>query len=176
MSRHAKLLVSSIGWCAIGLAIVLWMQAPGEAEPQNAAKSTASPASAEDATPPEVQAFGKAEEVKYSWGWIRWLMSSKIDPEAEMTFGIVYVKPNQKNPIHVHPNCAEYLHMQSGSCEHLMGDKWLPLKAGDTLRIPAGVRHGARTLDQPMRAVIVYSSGDRQFKEVEGPVTSTSGR
>ena len=175
MSGRARILVSSTGWCAIGLAILLWMQVPGEADPQDAPKSTANPASAKDATPPVVLPFDKAEEVKYSWGWIRWLMSSKIDPEAEMTFGIVYVKPNQTNPIHVHPNCAEYLHMQSGSCEHLMGDKWLTLKAGDTLRIPAGVRHGARTLDKPMRAVIVYSSGDRQFEEVEGPETSTSG-
>ena len=175
MSGRARILVSSTGWCAIGLAILLWMQAPGEADPQDAPKPTANAARAEDATPPLVQAFDKAEEVKYSWGWIRWLMSSKIDPKAEMTFGIVDVKPHQKNPMHVHPNCAEYLHMLSGSCEHLMGDKWLTLKAGDTLRIPAGVRHGARTLDQPMRAVIVYSSGDRQFEEVEGPETSTSG-
>lgn len=175
MSRHATLLVSSIEWCTIGLAIVLWMQAPGEAEPQNAAKPAASPFSAEDASPP-VRPFDQAEKVEYPWGWIRWMMSSKIDPEAEMTFGIVYVKANQTNPIHVHPNCAEYLHMLSGSCEHLMGDKWLTLKKGDTLRIPAGVWHGARTLDEPMRAVIVYSSGDRQFQEVEGPETSTPGR
>lgn len=176
MSRHITLLVSAIEWGTVGLAIVLWMQTPGEAEPQRAAKSAAKSASADDAVPPLVQAFDKAQKVEYSWGWIRWMMSSKIDPEAEMTFGIVYVKANQTNPIHIHPNCAEYLHMLSGSCEHLMGDEWLKLKEGDTLRIPAGVRHGARTLDEPMRAVIVYSSGDRQFQEVEGPKTSTWGR
>jgi len=176
MSRRLTLLVSSIEWCTVGLALVLWMQAPGEAEPQDAAKPTAESASAEDATPPLVRAFDQAEKVEYSWGWIRWMMSSKIDPGAEMTFGIVHVKANQTNPIHVHPNCAEYLHVLSGSCEHLLGDKWLKLKQGDTLRIPAGVRHGARTLDEPMRAVIVYSSGDRQFQEVEGPKTSTPGR
>jgi len=176
MSRHATFLVASIEWCTIGLAIVLWMNASGQAEPQGAARSAAKSASAEDATPSPVRAFDKAQKVEYPWGWIRWMMSSKIDPEAEMTFGIVYVRANQTNPIHVHPNCAEYLHMLSGSCEHLMGDEWLKLKKGDTLRIPAGVRHGARTLDEPMRAVIVYSSGDRQFQEVEGPNNSTPGR
>jgi len=110
-----------------------------------------------------IQEFDKVEVQQYPWGWIRWLMSSKLDPKAEMTFGVVFVKPNQRNPVHMHPNCEECLHVLSGSCEHLLGDKWLKLKKGDTLRIPQGIRHAARTTDEACRAVIVYNTGDRQF-------------
>jgi len=113
-----------------------------------------------------VQEFDKVEVQKYPWGWIRWLMNSKIDPKSEMTFGVVYIKPNQSNPLHRHPNCEECLHVLAGSCEHRLGDKWLKLKKGDTLRIPLGVQHAARTGDESCRAVIVYNTGDRQFEPV----------
>ncbi len=119
-----------------------------------------------DAAKITVKEFDKVEVQKYDWGWIRWLMNSQLDPKSEMTFGIVYVKPNQSNPIHIHPNCEECLHVLSGSCEHLLGDKWIKLKKGDTLRIPLGVRHAARTGDESCRAVIVYDTGDRQFEPV----------
>lgn len=116
-----------------------------------------------DAVKVSIQEFDKVEVQAYPWGWIRWLMSSKLDPKAEMTFGVVYVKPNQRNPIHMHPNCEECLYVVSGSCEHLVGDKWVKLKKGDTIRIPLGIRHAARTGEEACRAVIVYNTGDRQF-------------
>ena len=47
------------------------------------------------------------------------------------------------------------------------GDRIDHLKAGDMIRIPAGVPHMARTLDEPMRAIIVYSAGERGFELVE---------
>lgn len=105
----------------------------------------------------------KAEPQKYPFGWIRWLMSGKIDPHAEMTVGIVHVDAHQSNPPHVHPNSAEVLHMLSGTCEHLVGDRWLTLKPGDTVRIPKGVPHRARTGDQPFEALIVYDTPTRQM-------------
>jgi quercetin dioxygenase-like cupin family protein len=105
--------------------------------------------------------------VEYPWGWIRWLMSSEIDPGAPMTFGVVQVEANQDNPFHLHSNCEEYLYVVSGSCEHRIGDEWVALKAGDLVRIPAGVSHRARTREEPMRAVIVYSAGARDFTAVE---------
>jgi len=115
-----------------------------------------------------LQHFGKVEKQEYPWGWIRWMMNSKLDPNSKMTFGIVFVKPNQTNPMHVHPNCEEHLYVLSGSCEHSLGKEKVTLKKGDVIRIPAGVAHNARTFEkQPLKAVIVYSSGDRQFKVVE---------
>ena len=86
-----------------------------------------------------VQSFDKVEKEEFSWGWIRWLMSSKLDPKAQMTFGIVHLKAGQINPFHIHPNCEEQLFVQSGSCEHWIGNKTIVLKKGDVIRIPAGV-------------------------------------
>ena len=115
-----------------------------------------------------VQSFDKVEVQEHSWGWLRWLMNSKLDPKAEMTFGLVEINAGQRNPMHVHPNCEEQLYVLSGSCEHVLGKQTCVLKAGDVIRIPAGVPHYARTFDkEPMRAVIVYSSGDRQFVVVD---------
>jgi quercetin dioxygenase-like cupin family protein len=117
--------------------------------------------------PGAMTAFGDVEVLEYDWGWIRWLMNGKLDPNAEMTLGMVFIKPNQTNPAHLHPNSAEYLHVLEGSCEHMVGEKWVTLKKGDTLRIPKDVPHKARTGKQPCRAMIVYNTGDRQFVEVK---------
>jgi len=115
-----------------------------------------------------VQSFDKVEKQKHPWGWIRWLMNSKLDPKAEMTLGIVVIKPGQANPMHIHPNCEEHLYVLSGSCEHRLGQETVVLKKGDVIRIPAGVPHMARTFEKKsLKAIIVYSSGDRQFEVVE---------
>jgi len=114
-----------------------------------------------------VQHFDKVEKLEFSWGWIRWLMSSKHDPKAEMTFGIVRLNAGEMNPMHVHPNCEEQLYVLSGSCEHWLGNKSVMLKKGDVIRIPRGIPHKARTFKEPMEAIIVYSSGDRQLEAVD---------
>jgi quercetin dioxygenase-like cupin family protein len=107
------------------------------------------------------------EVTKLSGGWIRWLINSKVDPEAEMTLGIVRLEAHSQNPVHVHHNCAEYLYVLSGSCRHRVGKQWVTLKAGDAVRIPAGITHTAKTLDEPLQAVIVYDSGERDFVVIE---------
>ncbi len=114
-----------------------------------------------------VQHFDKVEKLEFSWGWIRWLMSSKLDPKSEMTFGVVHLNAGEKNPMHVHPNCEEHLYVLSGSCEHWLGKKSVMLKKGDVIRIPRGVPHKARTFKEPMEAIIIYSAGDRKFEVVE---------
>lgn len=113
-----------------------------------------------------VQNLDKVAEEKFAWGSLRWLMSSKLDPHAGITLGIAEIKPEQSNPPHVHDNCEEVLYMLSGSCEHQVGTQTVTLKAGDTLRIPAGVPHAARTGREPMRAIVVYNTGARQFRAV----------
>jgi quercetin dioxygenase-like cupin family protein len=105
--------------------------------------------------------YDSIEPERYPWGWIRWLMSGKIDPKAEMTMGLVQIEPNQSNTLHVHPNSAEYLHVLSGVSEHLVDGKWVTLKPGDTLRIPRNVPHQARSKDEPFRALIVYDTPNR---------------
>lgn len=108
-----------------------------------------------------VQPFDKVEPEKYPWGWIRWLLNGQIDPKAQITLGLVHMEPNQVNTRHVHPNSAEVLHVISGSLEHLVGDRWVVLKAGDTLRIPKGVPHQGRTKGEGFRALLVYDTPRR---------------
>lgn len=110
-----------------------------------------------------LQPYEKIQPQKFPWGWIRWLMNAQLDPAAEMTLGIVRIEPNQSNPLHIHPNSAEYLHVLPGSCRHRLGDRWLAMKAGDTLRIPQGVPHMARTTDEPCLVMVVYNTGTRQM-------------
>ncbi|MFV2065418.1 MAG: cupin domain-containing protein [Pirellulales bacterium] len=115
-----------------------------------------------------LQSFDKVEVQEFEWGWIRWLMSSKLDPQAQMTFGIVQLNAGEVNPVHKHPNCEEVLYVLSGRCEHHIGKQTVLLKPGDLLRIPLGVPHAAKVIgEEPMRAVIVYNTGDRQFEVVE---------
>jgi quercetin dioxygenase-like cupin family protein len=114
-----------------------------------------------------LQSYDKVEPQVYPWGTIRWLMNAQIDPQAEMTLGIVEIKPGQTNPLHIHPNSAEYLHVLSGSCDHRIGDRWVTLKTGDTLRVPKGVPHCARTKEEPCRVMVVYDTGKRQMVPVE---------
>ena len=152
------------GW---SLAAVLVVSFTAGAARAAEAASAAEPVKKEQAVMPlTLQKFDEVKVQEFPWGWIRWLINDQVDPAAEMTFGIVYIKPQQTNPLHVHPNSAEYLHVLEGSCEHRVGDRWVTVKAGDTVRIPAGVNHNARTKEEPCRAVIVYNTGKRQMVPV----------
>lgn len=108
------------------------------------------------------------EKVEFDWGWIKWLMNSEVDPEATMTYGIVRIEAGMSNPLHIHPNCEEYLYVTSGSCEHVLADKTVVLKQGDVIRIPKNVPHKAKALgDEPCDAVIVYDTGTREIVILE---------
>jgi len=114
--------------------------------------------------PASIQSFQSVKEVKYPWGWIRWMMNSELDPGAQQTFGIVQINAGQRNPLHKHPNCEELLYVLSGSFENVMGGKTVVMHAGDIVRIPANTPHqGINNTKEPMRAVISYSSGTRQM-------------
>jgi quercetin dioxygenase-like cupin family protein len=117
---------------------------------------------------PSIRSFNSVKEVKYPWGWIRWMMNSELDPGAQQTFGIVQINAGQRNPLHKHPNCEELLYVLSGSFENVMGGKTVVMHAGDIVRIPANTPHqGINNTKEPMRAVISYSSGTRQMVALE---------
>ncbi len=110
-----------------------------------------------------VRGFDSVKEVKYPWGWIRWMMNSGLDPATSQTFGIVQIDAGKRNQLHKHPNCEELLYVLSGSFESVVGGNRVVLHAGDIIRIPANVPHqGINDTNAPMRAVISYSSGVRQ--------------
>ena len=115
-----------------------------------------------------VQSFDKVVEEKTAWGTLRWLMNAKLDPAAGITLGEARTEPGQSNPLHMHANSEEVIYVLSGSCEHRIGKETVILKAGDALRIPPGVPHAAKALGkEPLRAIVVYNTGQRQFAEVK---------
>jgi quercetin dioxygenase-like cupin family protein len=109
------------------------------------------------------------EPVATGWGELNWKITGKAMPGAEMTFGTCLIHPGERNPLHSHPNCEELLYVVSGSCEHRLGDDTVHLAAGDVIRIPRNVPHWARALgDEPVFALIVFSTGARQAVDLEG--------
>ena len=114
-----------------------------------------------------LQPFNEIEKQEFDWEWIAWTMNDQIDPKATMTFSVVYLKPNQTNTFHVHPNCDEVLHVIEGALEHRMGKGWAKMGPGDSIRIPKGVPHNARTGKEACRVVVVYDTGAREFIPVE---------
>lgn len=103
------------------------------------------------------------------WGEIAWLVDNTVLPGAEQTFGLVRIHPGRQNPLHLHPNCEELLYVVSGQCDHRLGEQVLQLRPGSLVRIPAEVAHQARcTSEEPLVAVISFSSGDRQTVTLEG--------
>ena len=110
-----------------------------------------------------INSMSEAETQSFPWGAIKWLMGQPIDPDAEQTFGTVYINAGERNPEHYHPNCEEILHVLSGTCDHTLGEEVYSMGPGDTVRVPAGVMHQAiNTGWEPLRAIVSYSSGDRQ--------------
>lgn len=101
--------------------------------------------------------------VDQSWGKLIWLVSRELGNSTSMTFGRVIIPAGQVNPRHRHPNCDEILHLLRGRLEHSLGDEKLLLNPGDTISIPAGQWHNARSLDGvDAEMVICFSSAERQ--------------
>lgn len=105
---------------------------------------------------------------KSPWGTLRWLMNDKLEAGSPLTVGLVEINAGQSNPMHFHGNSDEVIYVLSGSCQQRVGDETVVLKAGDALRVRAGVPHQAKALgNEPLRSLVVYNSGDRQFTPVE---------
>ena len=110
-----------------------------------------------------VTRINDVEADSFPWGSIKWLMGQSIDADAEQTFGMVYINAGEQNPPHYHPNCEEILYVLSGTCEHTYDDQRFQLGPGDSIRVPAGVKHQAINNGwEPIRAIISFSAGDRQ--------------
>lgn len=107
--------------------------------------------------------------IALDWGKIVWLVGAKQMPKAEQTFGVVTIYPNQRNPLHSHPNCEELLYVVSGECDHRLGDEIFHLTPGSVIRIPRGVPHWAKcTSAEPTVVTVSFSSPDRRTDSYEG--------
>lgn len=116
-----------------------------------------------------VRNVADGEGVTTSWGHLAWLVGAEEMPGAEQTLGVVTIQPNQRNPLHLHPNCEELLYVVSGECDHKLGDEMYHLTPGSVIRIPRQAPHWAMcTSDEPLVAVISFSAPDRRAENLEG--------
>jgi quercetin dioxygenase-like cupin family protein len=99
-----------------------------------------------------------------SWGSLCWLAGGELGNATGLTLGRVVIFRGASNPRHCHPNCEEVLYLLSGSLEHTLGEETVLLNPGDTLHIPAGVFHSARSVgDDEADMMVAYSSAAREF-------------
>jgi quercetin dioxygenase-like cupin family protein len=104
---------------------------------------------------------GPREE--FDWGELHWICNQKLFTGAALTFGECTILPGKQNARHAHPNGDEILYVISGECIHSAGEEAVTLKPGMAIYINSGIPHAARCIgDQPFRAIIAYTSGDRK--------------
>jgi quercetin dioxygenase-like cupin family protein len=100
------------------------------------------------------------------WGELTWFAGSNLANSEDMTVGQCILNPGQANPLHSHPNCSEVLVVNQGKIRHTFnnGDE-VEMTTGDTITIPAGIRHRAvNTGGDKAVLFISFSSADRRTK------------
>lgn len=105
----------------------------------------------------------------FDWGTIQWLVSGRLLPDSQLTFGFVTIAAGARNARHYHPNCDEVLFVIDGEIDHALGDEVSHLSAGSAIHIPIGIHHNAvNTGMTTAKVVVAYSTGDRQTVFVDG--------
>jgi mannose-6-phosphate isomerase-like protein (cupin superfamily) len=99
----------------------------------------------------------------FDCGSLIWLCNDRLSPGALQTLGLSTILPGKQNPLHYHPNCEELLYVLSGCGRHRIGEEFVEVRPGTTVRIPAGVIHNlVNTGSETLTCLISFSSGDRQ--------------
>jgi quercetin dioxygenase-like cupin family protein/type 1 glutamine amidotransferase len=103
-----------------------------------------------------------AQVQQQPWGKLEWFASRDLGNSTSMTVGIATISPGKENPVHLHPNCDEILHVLQGQIISRVGDKEYEMRAGDTLTVPEGTPHNARNIGKEDAVLsISYNTPDR---------------
>jgi putative monooxygenase len=117
--------------------------------------------------PPIEQQVRRAADVPpedREFGDVRWPVRAGHPEGAESTLGIATFDPGKGNAEHTHSNAEEIVCVLEGAFEHTLGDQVTRLFPGDVIVVPRDVPHLIRnTGDAPARAIIVFSSPERDF-------------
>ena len=122
----------------------------------------------EDRAPQRVVAVERTPERETAWGFMQWLCSGTLFPDAEITFGYVEMNPGAKNPLHLHPNSDEVLFLVEGELEHSLGGEVFHMGPGSSIHIPRSVPHDAANRGPELaRMIVAYPTADRQVVLLE---------
>lgn len=104
------------------------------------------------------------EYVDADWGQLTWFASNALGNTDYLTLGRCILYADQSNPLHYHPNCDEILTVIQGKIRHtwINGDE-VEMHEGDTITIPAQVKHQARNIGSGNAVMIIaFTSADRK--------------
>lgn len=75
-------------------------------------------------------------------------------------------EPGQFVPVHIHPTQDEFILVQEGELDLKLDGVWTKARAGDLVRMPAGIPHGYfNKSDKPARALF-WVSPARKLKDL----------
>jgi len=70
---------------------------------------------------------------------------------------LMSLKPQEDIGIEVHPNVSQFIRVDGGSGEAIVGDNTTYLEDGDAIVVPPGVRHNIIAGNQGMKLYVIYS-------------------
>jgi quercetin dioxygenase-like cupin family protein len=108
----------------------------------------------------------ESQKVVADWGNLTWYANAALGNSDVMTVGRCIIKPGNENPLHSHPNCYETLVVMQGTIEHMVDNgQYVPMAEGDTITIPANIKHHARNTGKSDAVLFVtFSSSTRETK------------
>jgi quercetin dioxygenase-like cupin family protein len=121
----------------------------------------------------EFKTLCRAEEgeiMDTAWGHLVWTASGAVGNSTKMSLGRVQIRAGMENPRHRHPNCDEILHVVSGRLEHIEDGKTCVLNPGDTICIPKGVWHHARSIGSTDADIVICFDSPDRLTEVDSSI------
>jgi quercetin dioxygenase-like cupin family protein len=111
---------------------------------------------------------GAVKAAAYGWGTLSFLCDANAGESPHVSMARVTLQSGKRNILHTHPNCDELLYLLHGTIRHRCGEKWVTMRAGDTLRVSKGVVHQAEVLSSDdADMIVVYSTGQRETVVLE---------
>jgi quercetin dioxygenase-like cupin family protein len=110
------------------------------------------------------------EVIEMAWGRLVWTVSGALGNSNTMSVGRATIRAGMENPRHRHPNCDEVLHVIEGRVEHIEDSGSWVLDPGDSVSIPKGVWHQARSLGSEDAQVVICFNSPNRLTEVDSSI------
>lgn len=123
---------------------------------------------------PSIHTAGEAggRRIDKAWGSLTWLAGGETGAGERLTLGRVVIRRGCANERHAHRGCEEVLHLLAGRLEHRTGEERGILEAGDTLVVPPGLFHSAKSVGEvDAEMIVAYSSARRDYVSGDGEGT-----
>lgn len=107
----------------------------------------------------EIRQFGVGHRRKVGPPGTEGMLGVVLHSDARATISELAFAKGASIPVHSNPNTTWFIVIEGGGFA-LVGDEERRVAAGEAVRWPANVVHGARTVGGPMRAIVVELAGE----------------